>query len=212
MSEITKVAPNALYVIVANPVDILTYQFVKTSGIPANRIFGTGTMLDTARFRARIAETYKIAQENVHGYVFGEHGDSSFVPWSLANIGSIPVDEYAKSYNGSKLPDFNKDDVEDYIRKSGGIIIKAKNCTNYAIGVTTATLCEALNYTTDSVLTISSMLDGEYGIKDVCLSIPTVIGGNGIKGRIEAPLTDAEITSLKHSADCLKDVIKQLTF
>ena len=210
--EITKVAPNALYVIVANPVDILTYQFVKTSGIPANRIFGTGTMLDTARFRARIAETYKIAQENVHGYVFGEHGDSSFVPWSLANIGSIPVDEYAKSYNGSKLPDFNKDDVEDYIRKSGGIIIKAKNCTNYAIGVTTATLCEALNYTTDSVLTISSMLDGEYGIKDVCLSIPTVIGGNGIKGRIEAPLTDAEITSLKHSADCLKDVIKQLTF
>ena len=81
--EITKAAPNALYVIVANPVDILTYQFIKTSGIPENHIFGTGTMLDTARFRARIAETYKVAQENVHGYVFGEHGDSSFVPWSL---------------------------------------------------------------------------------------------------------------------------------
>jgi len=174
--QITKAAPNALYVIVANPVDILTYQFVKTSGIPANRIFGTGTMLDTARFRARIAETYKVAQENVHGYVFGEHGDSSFVPWSLANIGSIPVDDFAKSYRGEKLPDFDKNDVEDYIRKSGGIIIAAKKCTNYAIGVTTATLCEALNYDTDSVLTISSMLDGEYGIKDVCLSIPTVIG------------------------------------
>ena len=169
-------------------------------------------MLDTARFRARIAETYKVAQENVHGYVFGEHGDSSFVPWSLANIGSIPVDDFAKSYRGDKLPDFDKNDVEDYIRKSGGIIIAAKKCTNYAIGVTTATLCEALNYDTDSVLTISTMLDGEYGIKDVCLSIPTVIGGNGIKGRIEAPLTDKEVESLRHSADCLKDVIKQVNF
>ena len=131
--QITKAAPNALYVIVANPVDILTYQFVKTSGIPANRIFGTGTMLDTARFRARIAENYKVAQENVHGYVFGEHGDSSFVPWSLANIGSIPVDSFAKSYRGPKLPDFDKNDVEDYIRKSGGIIIAAKKSLSAAL-------------------------------------------------------------------------------
>ncbi len=210
--EITKYAPDALYVIVANPVDILTYQFVKTSGIPANHIFGTGTMLDTARFRARIAETYKVAQENVHGYVFGEHGDSSFVPWSLANIGSIPVDKYAEAFEAGKLPTFNKDDVEDYIRKSGGIIIAAKKCTNYAIGVTTAHLCEALTYDTDSVLTISTMLDGEYGINDVCLSIPAVVGRNGITSRIVAPLTDAEIASLKHSADCLKDVINQLDF
>ncbi len=210
--QITKVCPDALYVIVANPVDILTYQFVKTSGIPANHIFGTGTMLDTARFRARIAETYKIAQENVHGYVFGEHGDSSYVPWSLANIGSIPVDKYATAYEKGDLPAFDHADVEDYIRKSGGIIIKAKHCTNYAIGVTTAHLCEALAYDTDSVLTITSMLDGEYGISDVCLSIPTIIGHNGITSRLVAPLTEAEIASLKHSADCLKEVIGQLDF
>ncbi len=210
--EITKAAPDALYVIVANPVDILTYQFVKTSGIPSNRIFGTGTMLDTARFRARIAETYKVAQENVHGYVFGEHGDSSFVPWSLANIGSIPVDKYSESYEAGGLPSFNKDDVEDYIRKSGGVIIAAKKCTNYAIGVTTAHLCEALTYDTDSVLTISTMLNGEYGISDVCLSIPAVVGRNGITSRLVPPLTDAEVASLKHSADCLKDVISQLDF
>ncbi len=210
--EITKAAPDALYVVVANPVDILTYQFVKYSGIPANRIFGTGTMLDTARFRARIAETYKVAQENVHGYVFGEHGDSSFVPWSLANIGSIPVDSYPSSFEGGNLPSFNKDDVEDYIRKSGGIIIKAKKATNYAIGVTTAHLCEALTYDTDSVLTISTMLNGEYGISDVCLSIPAVIGRNGITGRLVPPLLDTEVESLKHSADCLKEVIGQLNF
>lgn len=210
--EITKSAPNALYVIVANPVDVLTYQFVKTSGIPVNHIFGTGTMLDTARFRARIAETYKVAQENVHGYVFGEHGDSSFVPWSLANIGSIPVEEYATSVKGQNLQAFNKDDVEDYIRKSGGIIIAAKKCTNYAIGITTATLCEALNYQNDSVLTLSSMLTGEYGIDDVCLSIPTIIGAKGIASRIEAPLPDDEIEKLQHSAQCLRDVIGQLKF
>ena len=210
--EITKAAPDALYVIVANPVDILTYQFVKTSGIPANRIFGTGTMLDTARFRARIAETYKVAQENVHGYVFGEHGDSSFVPWSLANIGSIPVDKYAAAFEAGGLPSFNKDDVEEYIRKSGGVIIAAKKCTNYAIGITTAHLCEALTYDTDSVLTISTMLSGEYGIDDVCLSIPAVVGRNGITSRLVPPLTDTEVASLKHSADCLKDVIKQLDF
>jgi len=209
---ITKTCPNALYVIVANPVDILTYQFIKTSGIPANHIFGTGTMLDTARFRARIAETYKVCQTNVHGYVFGEHGDSSFVPWSLANISSIPVDSYAPSYNGDKLPDFDKNDVEDYIRKSGGIIIGAKHCTNYGIGITTATLVEALHYSTDSVLTISSLLNGEYGISDVCLSIPTVIGCNGIKGHVTTPLKDDELKSLQHSAECLKEVIKQVQF
>lgn len=210
--QVTKVAPNAIYVIVANPVDILTYQFVKTSGIPANRVIGTGTMLDTARFRARIAETYKIGQENVHGYVFGEHGDSSFIPWSLANVGSIPVDKYSAAYEADKLPSFNKDDVEDYVRKSGGIIIAAKKCTNYAIGVTTATLCEALSYKTGTLLTLSSLLTGEYGISDVCLSIPSVVSSEGLKSRLVAPLTDSELASLKHSADCLKDVISQINF
>ena len=209
---ITKVAPNALYCIVANPVDIITYQFIKTSGIPANHIFGTGTMLDTARFRARIAETYKVAQENVHGYVFGEHGDSSFVPWSLANIGSIPVDKYAAKAEGVELPELNKADVEDYIRKSGGVIIAAKKCTNYAIGVTTANLCEALNYTTNSVLTVSTLLTGEYGISDVCLSTPTIIGSKGVAGHAVAPLTAEEEASLRHSADCLKEVIAQIQF
>ncbi len=210
--QITKAAPNALYVIVANPVDILTYQFVKTSGIPSSRIFGTGTMLDTARFRARIAENYQVGQENVHGYVFGEHGDSSFIPWSLANIGSIPVEKYAESYEASKLSEFNKDDVEDYVRKSGGIIIAAKKFTNYAIGVTTATLCEALSFKTGTLLTLSTLLTGEYGIDDVCLSIPSVISSEGLKSKLVAPLTDGELASLKHSADCLKDVIKQINF
>ena len=130
----------------------------------------------------------------------------------MANIGSIPVEKYASAVEGQKLPSFNKDDVEEYIRKSGGIIIAAKKCTNYAIGVTTACLCEALNYETDSVLTLSTMLNGEYGIKDVCLSIPAVVGSKGITSRIVAPLTDDEIAKLQHSAECLKGVLSQLQF
>lgn len=202
--QVTKACPDAIFVLVANPVDILTYQFAKTSGIPADRIIGTGTLLDTARLRTRLADDCGVAQPNVHAYVFGEHGDSSFVPWSLANIASIPVEKFPVQVK--------KDDVETYVRKSGGIIIEAKRCTNYAIGVTTAELCDIIKHDRTCVTSVSSLLTGEYGISDVALSILTKVGGKGIQGRLEAPLTDTELTSLKHSADCLKDVIKQLEF
>ena len=202
--QVTKACPNAIYVLVANPVDILTYQFVKTSGIPADRIIGTGTLLDTARLRTRIAEDCNVAQPNIHAYVFGEHGDSSFVPWSLANVATIPVKDFPVKVD--------LDGVEEYVRKSGGIIIEAKKCTNYAIGVTTAQLCEMIKNSNTSATVVSTMLTGEYGINDVCLSILTKVGGSGVQGRIEAPLTDAEKASLIHSADCLKKGIDQLDF
>ena len=210
--QITKYAPDAKYVIVANPVDILTYQFVKTAGLPANHVMGTGTLLDTARFRECIAEKYKVGQENVHGYVLGEHGDSSFVPWSLANIASVPVTKFSEALREKKVEEINKDEVEDYIRKSGGIIIAAKKCTNYGIGVTSSQVCEALKYENESVMTISSLIDGEYGISDVCLSVPLILNRKGIISHIEAPLTDDELEKLRHSAECLKNVIKQIKF
>lgn len=212
ISQITKVAPNANYIIVANPVDILTYQFVKYSGIPENHIFGTGTMLDTARLRTKLADTYNVAPVNVHAHVFGEHGDSSFVPWSLANIGTIPADKFAEAAEGRNLPALNHDDIENYVRTSGGIIIKAKGCTNYGIGATVTQLCNCLTAGQDSLLTVSTMLHGEYGISDVCLSILTVVGGDGVKNRMVAPLTDTEVASLQKSANALKDVINQLHF
>mgnify|MGYP004448893697 FL=1 len=109
-------------------------------------------------------------------------------------------------------PSFSKDDVEDYIRKSGGIIIAAKKCTNYGIGVSTAALVEALNYENDSVMSISTYLDGEYGIKDICLSIPVLVNSKGLTSHIEAPITDEEVAKLRHSADCLRAVIDQLNF
>ncbi len=212
--QITKYAPSAIYVVVANPVDILTYQFYKTSGLSANQIFGSGTILDTARLRSRIAEYYKIAQQNVHAYVFGEHGDSSFVPWSLANIATIPIDEYKQCLTDDDklIPPLIHDEVETYIRKSGGKIIERKGATFYAVAVSVAHICECISNAADTTLTVSSLMNGEYGIKDVCLSTLSVVGRTGLKGRLTAPLSDKEIVSLRRSADCLKDVIKQIRF
>ena len=210
--QITKVAPNALYVIVANPVDILTYQFVKTSGIPENHIFGTGTMLDTARFRARIAETYKVGQENVHGYVFGEHGDSSFIPWSCASISAVPIDEYPEAMKrlGREVEPVDKDAMIEYVRKSGGKIIANKGATFYAVSASVVQLCNVLLAASDSMATVSTLMHGEYGIDDVCLSTLCLVGPNGYQGKVHVELTDEEVEKLQKSADALKAVISQI--
>lgn len=211
--EITKYAPNAIYVLVANPVDILTYQFFKTSGLPANQIFGSGTILDTARLRAYVAEHYEVAQRNVHAHVFGEHGDSSFVPWSIAKIATIPVDDFGKARAGKDaIPQFNHEEAEIFVRKSGGKIIERKGVTNYAIAMSVSHICSCLNSSVDTALTVSSMFNGEYGISDVCMSTLSMVGNKGFNGRLLVPLTDDEIAKLKHSAECLKDIIKQIDF
>lgn len=212
--EITKYAPDAKYIIVANPCDILTYQFYKTSGLKPNQIMGTGTLLDSARLRARIAEYYYLSQTNVHGYVFGEHGDSSFVPWSLANIATIPISQYEKSVEtkDGKFDPLDYSEIETYIKKSGSKIISQKGATYYAIAASTCHLVDCVDNVMDSTMTVSTLLNGEYGIDDVALSILCVVGSSGIKSHLVAPLTDEEIAKLRHSADCLKDVIRQLDF
>ena len=212
--EIIKYASTAIYVIVSNPVDILTYQFCKMSGLPQNQVFGSGTILDTARLRARIAEYYHIAQQNVHAYVFGEHGDSSFIPWSLANIATIPVDEYKSCLedNDKLIPPLVHEEVESYIRSSGGKIIERKGATFYAVAISVAHIVDCINNAADTTLTVSAMANGEYGIKDVSLSMLSVVGRTGFHGHLLAPLSDMEIVQMRRSADCLKDVIKQIRF
>lgn len=210
--EITKYAPNATYVIVSNPVDILTYTFHKFSGIPENRIIGSGTILDTARLRARLAEYYNINQSNVHAYVFGEHGDSSFIPWSVANISNVPIKECQKLITtpGIKNPDLDFEEIEQYVRKSGGRVIQRKGATFYAISVSVCHICKCLLSGIDTTMTVSTMMHGEYGIDDVCLSTLNMIGLSGIRGKVNISLTDDEITKLRRSADTLKGVIAQL--
>ena len=210
-SEIVKYAPEATYVIVSNPVDVLTYAFNKYSGIPEERIIGSGTILDTARLRARIAEYYAVNQHNVHSYVLGEHGDSSFVPWSLSNISNIPVEDYSKAVTAkANFLEFNKHEVEEYMRKSGGRVIQRKGATFYAVSMSVCHLCKCLLGSMDTTLTVSTMLHGEYGIDDVCLSLLTVVSNKSVQGKILLPLNDAEVKALHHSAQSLKDVINSI--
>lgn len=209
--EITRYAPNAVYVIVSNPVDVLTYVFNKVSGLPEHQIIGSGTILDTARLRSRLSEYYKISQQNVHAYVFGEHGDTSFVPWSLANISSIDIDKYHECLQSDRvIPKLEYAEVEDYIRKSGAKIIDRKGATYYAVSVSVCHICKCLFNSIETSLTVSTMMNGEYGIEDVCLSTLSTVGKGGVKGRILTPLTDEEHKLLHRSANALKDVINNL--
>lgn len=208
--NITKYAPDAVYVLVSNPVDILTYVFCKCSDIPENRIIGSGTILDTARVRARLSEYYSISQNNVHAYVLGEHGDSSFIPWSIANISNIPIDDCAASFRTKDgvAPMLDKAEVEDYVRKSGARVIERKGATFYAVSASVCHLCKCLLGSMDTTMTVSSMMHGEYGIDDVCLSILHTVGSKGIQSKVMLPLNDMEIRLLQSSANQLKEIIK----
>lgn len=208
--EITKYAPDATYIIVSNPVDVLTYTFFKRAGLPENRIIGSGTILDTARLRATLSETYNINQSNVHAYVFGEHGDSSFVPWSVANISNVPVDNCDNLIMGKDGQKFDRDEVEEYVRKSGGIVIEKKGATFYAVSASVCHICKAVLAGIDTTMTVSTLMHGEYGVEDVALSVLNIVGKDGVKSKIMMPLTDDEIAKLHKSADTLKDVIRQL--
>lgn len=207
--SITKYAPDATYVIVSNPVDILTYTFHKFSGLPENQIIGSGTILDTARLRARLSEYYNISQSNVHAYVFGEHGDSSFIPWSVANISNVPIAECQKIFAGTEMsnPVLNFKEIEDYVRKSGGRVIARKGATFYAVSMSVCHICKCVLSGIDTTMTVSTMMHGEYGIDDVCLSTLNLVGRNGVRNKVNIPLTEEEIGKLRHSADTLKEVI-----
>lgn len=213
--EITKYAPDATYIIVSNPVDVLTYVFCKNSGIPEERVIGSGTILDTARLRAKLSKIYGINERNVHAYVMGEHGDSSFVPWSLANISNIPIAECSTSIiraDGKLYPDIDFDVVENYVRNSGARVILDKGATFYAVSASVCHICRSLMGGIDTPLTVSTMLHGEYGIEDVCLSLLNVVGRDGATSKLLLPLTTKETLALQRSAECLKQIISSVKF
>ncbi len=210
--KIVPVVPEATYVIVSNPVDILTYVFLKHTGLPQERVIGSGTILDTARLRARVAEYYSVNQKNVHAYVLGEHGDSSFVPWSIANISNVPIESYGNAIlKSGEYPEFSREEIENYVRKSGARVIQRKGATFYAVSMSVCHVCQCLLSGIDTTLTVSTLLNGEYGIDDVCLSLLNVVGRNGAHNKIMLPLNDEEIAALQNSAKVLKDLTKSLT-
>ena len=210
--QIVKEAPDAKYIIVSNPVDIMTYVFTKISGLPENQIMGSGTILDTARLRYGLSEHFKVAQGNIHAYVFGEHGDTSFIPWTGAYISGLSTDEYYEEMkaHGKDVKPLDKEAMLEYVQKSGGKVIAKKGATFYAVSATVCQLVGLILAASDSLATVSSMLHGEYGIEDVCLSTLTLVGPNGTQGKVQMRMNKEEIALLKKSADDLKEVIAQI--
>lgn len=210
--KITKYAPDAVYIVVSNPVDVLTYVFNKISGLPEQRIIGSGTILDTARLRSRLSDYFAISQNNIHAYIFGEHGDTSFVPWSISNLPSLRMNEY---YDGAikdnKLrPKLDREEIEKYIKTSGAKIIERKGATYYAVAVSVCHICRCISSGTETAITVSTMMHGEYGIDDVCLSTLNLVGRGGVRGKIMSPLNDEEIGLLHKSSESLKNVINSI--
>lgn len=211
--EIVREAPDAIYLIVSNPVDIMTYVFTKISGLPENQILGSGTILDSARLRCGLSEHLHIAQRNIHAYVFGEHGDTSFIPWTGAYISGVSIDEYyeLEKNRGRNIEPVDKEAMLKYVQKSGGEIIAKKGATFYAVSTAVCKLCSMLVAASESITTVSSMMHGEYGIEDVCLSTLTLLGPDGVQGKVPMRMSKTEIEQLQKSAETLKKVISQIT-
>ena len=211
-ANVTKYAPNSIYIIVSNPVDVLTYVFHKVSGIPENQIIGSGTILDTSRLQSTLAKRFCISPKNVHAHVYGEHGDSQFVPWSLAHIANNHIDSYqAISPDGDRI-NWNQDyeEMEQYVKKSGGVIIENKGATFYAVAMSVCHICKCVFSDAGTALSVSTMMHGEYGVEDVALSTLCLVDRSGVRGKILTPLTEEETQKLQLSANKLKEVISQI--
>ena len=213
-ANVVKYAPNAVYVIVSNPVDVLTYVFTKISGLPERQIIGSGTILDTSRLQSELAKRFYISPKNVHAHVYGEHGDSSFVPWSLVHIANNHIDAYKESSPDKDRIDWNQeyDEVEEFVKKSGGIIIENKGATFYAVAMSVCHICKCIYSGAGTALTVSTMMHGEYGVDDVCLSVLNLVDREGVRGKIMSKMTDEEIAKLQASAAKLRSVIDQIEF
>ncbi len=213
-SKVVPHAPDAIYIIVSNPVDVMTYVFHKISGVPANHIIGSGTVLDTARLQAELAKEFHISPKNVHAHVYGEHGDSSFVPWSLATISNNHISKYKAHAPLGEEIDFNGEygEFEDTVRTSGAVVIKAKGVTNYAIAMAVCHIVRCIFNGAGTALTVSTMMNGEYGIEDVCLSVLNIVDSDGVRGKIKNDLTDEELKRLQNSANKLKETIAAIKF
>lgn len=209
ISRIKRVNCEGILLIVSNPVDILTWVALKESGFPKQRVMGSGTVLDTARLKYLISEKLNVDSRNVHAFIIGEHGDSELAAWSCANIYGIGLEEFA-SLKG--FYDFRNEMEEIYtcVRDSAYEIIERKGATYYGIGMAAAKIAEAIVRDSHTVAPVSVSLCGEYGVKDLCLSIPAVIGRNGVEKVLEIQFSNEENKQLRNSAEELKNVIRQL--
>ena len=209
LEKIMKYAKDPLIIVISNPVDVLTYMVQKESGLPSSRVIGSGTMLDTGRFRYLLSQHCKVDVRNVHGYIIGEHGDSEVAVWSRASIASKPFDEYCEDCP-RRCQNINRQQIFEATRDAGAEIIAAKGATFYGVALSAARILGAIMGDENSVLTLSTTLNGQYGISDVAVSLPCVVNRGGIDRYLDIRISDEEVRLLHESADKLKEVIKQV--
>ena len=190
--------------VVSNPADILAYITYKISGFPKERVIGSGTVLDTSRLRYIIGKYFEINNSNVHSYVIGEHGDSSVVTWSGSTVGGESIENFAKQLD-LEWDDEIKSVIEKDVKNAAYEIINRKKATYFAIGLSVTRIAEAIFRDENTILTVSSLFTGQYGIDGMYLAIPTIINSNGGSKVLDIPLSEAEINKLKQSADILKE-------
>ncbi len=206
-----RLAPDAILLLVTNPVDVITYITHKLSGLPSRRVMGSGTVLDSSRFRYLIGKRCNVAVQNVHAYIAGEHGDSEIPLWSSARIANIPLHKWAVPRHG-KLTVRDRTEIFENVKQAAYQIVKGKGATNYAIGLSTAKILEAILKDENRILPVSSLLDDYRGISDVCLSVPSIVNRDGVETALPVPLNAAEEAGLRNSADRLKEAIRSLGF
>ncbi len=209
VDQITARNSQAIIVVTSNPVDVLTYTALKRTGWPRNRIIGSGTVLDSARFRHLLSEHCGVDVRSIHAYILGEHGDSEVPAWSMTHIAGMLMDDYCSFCHKCDWEN-QRSKIDTQVRDSAYHIIDAKGSTCYAIGLALVRIVEAILRNEHGVLTVSSLLDGEYGLADVCLSVPCIVSQCGVERIIEGKLTDQELVSLRASASVIKKNINEL--
>jgi L-lactate dehydrogenase len=210
MDDIIGQQSRAVVVIVSNPVDVLTQVALRHSRWPRSHIFGSGTVLDSARFRYFISQELGVDVKSVHAYILGEHGDSELPAWSLTNIGGVPIQQYVESNGLEEQWTETSRRIFEAVKNSAYHIIDYKGATNFAVGQALVRIVKAILRDSHSVLTVSYQLKGEYGLDDVCLSVPCIVSKDGVEKVLVAGLTDQEREALHHSASVLKQSIKEL--
>ena len=209
VENIIKYNTDAILLVVTNPVDILTYVTWKQSGFPAERVIGSGTVLDTARLKYLAGQYLEVDNRNIHSFIIGEHGDSELAVWSCATVSGIPLKEFCRSSclncGMEKLHEMYND-----VKNSAYDIIEAKGATYYAIAEAVRRIVDAIVHDEDSVLPVSSLINDHYGLNDVCLGVPSVVGRTGIKRILDLPLDEAEYKALHESASKMKEIIASL--
>ena len=209
MPEIAKRNFKGILLIVANPVDILTYVAAKLSGLPPKRVIGSGTVLDTARLKYLLSEHLSVDSRSIHAYIIGEHGDSEFAAWSSANVSGVPLYDFCKMRGHSHFEEASRK-IEDSVRNSAYEIIRRKHATYYGIAMAVKRICEAIIRDEKSVLAVSSIMPDVFGIEDVALSMPAIVGKDGIEDLIPVRLSVEEQRKLRESASILKGAINDV--